>query len=79
MFRNWLFWAFVALAAFIGYRLYSTRFSGLVSAGWGFPASGNLPSLLNPKTIVGRLSNGGAIYGPPTSTGGGMPGLGELP
>jgi hypothetical protein len=53
-------------AAFLLWKYWSqTPFAGMVSTGWGGNLTGNLPSVMNPRVIVGNLSNGGYIYGPP--------------
>lgn len=71
-------WILIALAAFIAWRVIRVKYPGFVSSSM-FMRSGGLPTILNPNVIVGTLSNGSAIYGPPASGGGGMPGLGTLP
>jgi len=54
------------------------KYAGMVAAGWGGNAWGNIPTLINPAAIVG-YSQGRPVY-PPPNPGGmtGQPDLGTL-
>jgi hypothetical protein len=66
-------WKWIVGLGVIGFFLYKnwskTPFAGMVSTGWGGNFTGNLPSVINPRVIVGDLSNGQPIYGPPATIG----------
>ena len=60
--------AIVAVVVFIGYRYWQGRqmpYAGNVSTGWGGNWTGNLPTVFNPRAIVGVNSAGGVpVTGP---------------
>jgi hypothetical protein len=58
---KWFVGAGAALIAWQVYKSRQTPFAGNVSTGWGGNYTGNLPSVINPMTIVGTLSNGAPI------------------
>lgn len=66
-----LWWIAAAIVAFLLWRWYAMRGVGLVSTS-AFNWTGNLPSIINPRVIVGQGPGKTAVYGPP-ATGGADP------